>query len=123
YRMSERFDGELVFALCRGKVIVPGDARRPWCDATTLGTRLLLVPGRHGELHLEPQRSALRDVLAACLRGEPPEGVDARSVFDRSFRLAHDALVRDDGAQIAIKGFDDDGYVDHVRLIDGGIRV
>jgi len=81
------FHGELTFFYCTGSpILVEHDGRRSW-QYFAEKFRLLPLPGVHGDHHLDPQFTALRNLVSACLDGAPPKGCDPASVFDRFFRI------------------------------------
>jgi acyl carrier protein/pimeloyl-ACP methyl ester carboxylesterase len=86
---SERniFRGELTYFLCTGEPIVAGRDRRGLWRSFASAFRLLLVPGSYGTPDREPQYSALRNLLKACLNDDPVTGCDPARVYDRNYRM------------------------------------
>jgi acyl-CoA synthetase (AMP-forming)/AMP-acid ligase II/surfactin synthase thioesterase subunit/acyl carrier protein len=107
YELTERVRSELTLFLCMGDgVAAGGDRRALWADASTGGFRLLALPGLHARFDREPQFSALRDLLRACLLGEPPPSLRPAEVFDRTYSLesgpAGEMLRNGDGSSLTI---------------------
>ena len=81
------FHGELTYFYCTGRPILSEhDARRSWRYFAEK-SRLLPLPGAHGTADLEPQLTALQNLVSACLGGTAPTGTDPASVFERLFRI------------------------------------
>jgi surfactin synthase thioesterase subunit len=108
YELTERVRSELTLFLCMGDgVAAGGDRRSLWADASTGGFRLLALPGLHARFDREPQFSALRDLLRACLLGQaPPTSLSPSDVFDRTYSLesgpAGEMLRNGDGSSLTI---------------------
>ena len=81
------FGGELTFFHCTGKPVIAGQDRRRLWRSFASGLRLLLVPGRRGTHDREPQYTAVRNLLEACLNDKPVTGCDPGSVYDRHYRM------------------------------------
>ena len=108
YRMEDRFQGDLTFFRATGEAVpAGGDRRRLWEDATTGRFLLLALPGLHCRFDREPQFSAFRAGLRACLAGEPPAGEDPATVFERTYRLERgadgEAIRAHDGTVIPVR--------------------
>jgi thioesterase domain-containing protein len=108
YEITSRVRSELTFFLCVGDGVAAGaDRRALWADATTGRFRLLPLPGLHARFDREPQFSALRDALRACLLEGPPAGLDPAQVFDRTYALESgpggETLRNGDGSALAIE--------------------
>ena len=81
------FRGELTYFYRTGRpILLERDARRSW-KYFAEKFRLLPLPGPHGEAHLDPQLTALKNLTSACLDGMPPKGCDPASVFERFFHI------------------------------------
>jgi amino acid adenylation domain-containing protein len=86
------FRGELTFFHCTGESVVAGQDRRRLWRSFASGFRLLSVPGRRGTHDREPQYTAVRDLLGACLDDNPHKALpvsecDPGSVYDRYYRM------------------------------------
>jgi hypothetical protein len=81
----------------------------------------LTVPGLHASFDREPQFSALRDCLRACLIGEAPRGLEPSEVFGRTYHLEEGSgcgrLRNGDGSALAIE---DGAMRGRVRLVRSG---
>lgn len=91
YLIEKPFAGELTFFYCEGEAISPRrDRRRYWRLFARGGVRMLPVPGLHGDIHIEPQFSALAKGLSACLADETQPATDIVSIFGQRYRLEKD---------------------------------
>ena len=122
------FRGELTYFYCKGNPIVAGhDRRRLWQQFAPATFRLLPLPGPHGLDDHEPTRTALQNLLRACLNGEPPTESDPAMVFCRTYRIEKHAqresilssmrevyCIEQDGVQ---------GYVDTFKTDTEGTRI
>ena len=121
-----RFHSELTYFLCTGNPIVAGDdCRRQWQSFAQSGFRLLLLPGPHGACDHDPTRSALQDLLRACLNGEPLTESDPAIVFDRTYRIEnHDqggSILSSTGEVYPIQQDGTQGYVETITA--GATRI
>ena len=116
------FRGELTYFHCTGKPIVAGRDRRGLWRSFASAFRLLQVPGVNGTPDREPQHTALRNLLRACLNDEPVGQCDPAGIYDRDYRL-DDAcrpknIFGSMGDVYRIDSEPDQGHVDEIR-IDG----
>jgi hypothetical protein len=121
------FRGRLTYFRCTGHPIAAGrDARALWRSLAS-SFRLLLVPGAVGTPDREPQYTALRNLLKACLNDEPVTGRDPASVYDRHYRM--DGACRPEnilGSMGDVYRIDQEciqGSVDEVRIDDEAIQL
>ena len=93
YAISDRLGSDITLFVCTADGFpAEGERRHQWADATSGGLRLIELPGYHAQFDHEPQFSALRDALRACLSdGEPPRGADPAAIFGRSYALEQQA--------------------------------
>jgi oxalate---CoA ligase len=120
YEIPGPIECEITLFLCSGEgVSAGGDRRRLWADATRGPLRLLALPGLHARFDREPQFSALREALRACLEGSPPPGLDPAEVFDRTYSLegagGGEALRDPSGTLLAIERGAMEGRVRELR--------
>jgi amino acid adenylation domain-containing protein len=128
-RLSEHvFRGELTYFHCTGNpVAAHHDRRRLWRSFASQ-FRLLQLPGAHGTQQRDPQYTALRNLLTACLNDEPVTGIDPADVYDRDYRIIND---RDQPMHVLsstgeLHRFHRDGiqgFVEEVRIDAETIRV
>jgi amino acid adenylation domain-containing protein len=121
------FRGELTFFHSTGKpVIADQDRRRLWRSFAS-GLRLLPVPGRTGTHDREPQYTAVRNLLEACLNDKPVTGCDPGSVYDRHYRMddRHQPrnILGSMGDAYRIDQERIQGSVDEIRINADGIQV
>jgi hypothetical protein len=111
------FRGELTYFYCTGNAVdAARDRRRSWQNFAPDGFQLLPLPGLHGACNLDPQYTALTDLLRACLNGEPLTASDPATVFERSYRIERrgqrESIVSSTGE---VYGIDEDvvaGYLE-----------
>jgi amino acid adenylation domain-containing protein len=91
------FRGELTYIYCAGNPILSRyDRRRLW-QRFVSRFRLLCVPGLHGNTNLEPQYSALQNLLRASLNEKSLPECDPARTFDRTFSIE----LREQGETVA----------------------
>jgi amino acid adenylation domain-containing protein len=111
------FRGELTFFYCTGTpVMALDDPRKHWARFARGGFRLIAVPGLHGACSQEPQYSALRTLLNACLNGNPPPSGSLDAVFELAYRMSDDgrSIVSSSGEVFAIEQNHKQGCVDEI---------
>jgi ribosomal protein L29 len=81
------------------------------------------VPGVHGGCNLDPQYTALTNVLRACLSGEKLPASDPAAVFDRRYRLEsrgeRTCIVDSAGEMYTVERSMLAGYLDTFSIHDG----
>jgi oxalate---CoA ligase len=120
YEIKDRVRSEITLFQCAGDgVPAGGDRRALWAEASTGGFRLLAVPGLHANFDREPQFSALRDALRACLSGSSPPSLDPAAVFGCIYTLESrpngEEIRNGDGSSFVIEDGAMQGRVRTVR--------
>lgn len=120
------FRGELTFFHSTGNPIVAGQDRRRLWQSFASRFRLLLVPGAHGTPNREPQYTALRNLLRACLNDEAVTGCDPATVYERDYRMDDrynpGSIVGSMGEVYRIDQGLIQGFVDEIRINAGAIQ-
>ena len=87
-----RFRGELTYFLCTGEPVVAGqDCRRSVAVVRCRRISAVAAAGPAWRVRSWPTRSALQNLLRACLSGEPLTESDPATVFDRAYRIENRA--------------------------------
>ena len=121
------FGGELTYFHSTGYCVASDRDRRHLWRFFAAEFRLLLVPGAFGTPDREPQYTALRNLLKACLNDEPVTGCDPASVYDRHYRMDDTYRPKNIlGSMGDVYRIDQErvqGFVDEVRIDDEAIQL
>ena len=125
YLLEREFKGRLTYFCCTGYAFQPAvDRRRLWlCFADDV--RVITLPGLHSDFFHEPQFSAFRDSLEACLADRPLANAHPGEWLRRAYRLIGSrgaaTIASSDGRCYTLRRRSKLGHLDTVRAEQDGL--